>query len=194
VNALPVWPDQGMRDQPDERLRPFSTAAARPVEDGRKSPARPAGTFSILPQFLAQEGPHLRRDSEGALPRIIYAPHAMHEPFAVLCRLPRLLGTVQQLREDDAYVYQSRVNLKLPFAGDAWSWHQDFPLGTAATGCGGPMPSWWRCSCTTARLLMNRYLSPPAARATSWGNFGTGEQRAGLRHGARADRAAARAC
>lgn len=79
-----------------------------------------------LPELLAEEGPHVKRDAEGAPPKIVYAPHVSQEPYRLLCRVPRLLGTVTELLDDDAYIYQSRINLKMPFAGDAWSWHQDF--------------------------------------------------------------------
>lgn len=81
---------------------------------------------SALPELMGSQGPEVRRDKPDAPPKIVYAPHATNERYKALVSLPRLLGVVEQLLNDKAYVYQSRVNLKLPFTQDAWSWHQDF--------------------------------------------------------------------
>lgn len=78
------------------------------------------------PPLLERTGPEIKRDRPDAPPKLVYAPHALDPSFDALTRLPRILGTVEQLLNDRAYVYQSRINLKLPFTGDAWSWHQDY--------------------------------------------------------------------
>src|SRR5690625_2933052 len=79
-----------------------------------------------LPALMASTGPEVPRDSPESLPKIVYAPHANNQKYDVLSRLPRLLGVVESLLDEEAYIYQSRVNLKLPLTSDAWSWHQDF--------------------------------------------------------------------
>lgn len=84
-----------------------------------------------------RDGPEIRRGESGA-PQIVYAPHALGEAFAKAVRLPRVLGVVEQLLGERAYVYQSRLNLKLPFTGDAWSWHQDFPAWHRGDGMPRP--------------------------------------------------------
>lgn len=81
---------------------------------------------TACPALLARDGPEIVRDTPDVPPRLVYAPHALDPAFAALTRLPRILRTVEQLIGDRAYVYQSRINLKLPFTGDAWSWHQDY--------------------------------------------------------------------
>jgi ectoine hydroxylase len=91
-----------------------------------------------IPGLLERSGPEVKRDSPEAPPKIIYAPHAFSTPFEILHRLPRTLGAVCQLLEGDSYLYQSRVNLKLPFAGDAWSWHQDFSAWNRGDGMPTP--------------------------------------------------------
>lgn len=78
------------------------------------------------PALIERDGPEIKRDTPDAPPKLVYAPHVLDPSFEALSRLPRILRTVEQLLEDRAYVYQSRINLKLPFAGDAWSWHQDY--------------------------------------------------------------------
>jgi ectoine hydroxylase len=45
---------------------------------------------------------------------------------ADLARRPELLGAVRQLLDGEVYVHQSKVNVKAPFLGDQWEWHQDF--------------------------------------------------------------------
>lgn len=79
-----------------------------------------------LTEINAMEGPQVKRENPEAPPSIVYAPHALSKQFDALSRLPRIVGTVEALLGEEAYIYQSRVNLKMPFASDGWSWHQDF--------------------------------------------------------------------
>ena len=90
------------------------------------TPEEVAVLQSSISDLVRRDGPEVKRDKPDSPPKIVYAPHKFSESFDALSRLPRTLGIVQQLREDEIYLYQSRVNLKLPFVGDAWSWHQDF--------------------------------------------------------------------
>jgi ectoine hydroxylase len=88
-------------------------------------------------ELQQRDGPEVRR-GDGGQPKIVYAPHASSDAFALVTRLPRILGVVEQLLAERAYVYQSRINLKLPFTGDAWSWHQDFPAWHRGDGMPRP--------------------------------------------------------
>jgi ectoine hydroxylase len=97
-----------------------------------------ANLQGAIPALLVRDGPEVKRDSPQAPPKIVYAPHKFSQPFDSLSRLPRTLGIVQQLLVDDIYLYQSRVNLKLPFTGDAWSWHQDFSAWHRGDGMPSP--------------------------------------------------------
>jgi ectoine hydroxylase len=58
--------------------------------------------------------------------RAVYGSHRRQPEFSMLVRSPRLLGPVQQLLGDDVYVYQFKINAKPAFAGEGWSWHQDY--------------------------------------------------------------------
>ena len=89
------------------------------------------------PPLLESDGPEVRRSDAGQ-PQIVYGPHVSSEPFRILSRLPRILGIVEQLLGERAYIYQSRINLKMPFTGDAWSWHQDFPAWHRGDGMPRP--------------------------------------------------------
>lgn len=91
-----------------------------------------------LGDLLATDGPHVKRDTPDAPPKIIYAPHAASRPFDTLSRLPRILGTVETLLGEPAYIYQARINVKMPFTSDAWSWHQDFTAWHRGDGMPAP--------------------------------------------------------
>ena len=90
-----------------------------------------------IPDLLTRTGPEVKRDNPDSQPKIVYAPHAFSPSFDALSRLPRTLGVVEQLLDEGIYLYQSRVNLKLPFAGDAWSWHRTSRPGIAVTAMPG---------------------------------------------------------
>lgn len=101
--------------------------------------AREVATLQgAIPELLARTGPEVKRDRPESPPKIVYAPHAFSAPFESLSRLPRTLGAVRQILGEDAYLYQSRVNLKLPFSGDAWSWHQDYAAWKRGDGMPRP--------------------------------------------------------
>jgi ectoine hydroxylase len=93
---------------------------------------------AAMPPLVASTGPEIRRDRPEAPPKIVYAVHATSAPFGLTSRLPRMLGTVEALLGEPAYVYQSRINLKLPFSGDSWSWHQDFTAWQRGDGMPKP--------------------------------------------------------
>ena len=92
-------------------------------------------------QFSAQELDLLRRradvvlagrdertvmEASGTAVRSVYGPHEIDPVFAVLGRHPRLVGPAQRLLDGDVYVYQSKLNVKSPFDGEFWEWHQDY--------------------------------------------------------------------
>lgn len=58
--------------------------------------------------------------------RAIHGCHRFDEACARLVRLPRLVGLARALLGGPVYVYQFKINLKQPFEGAAWPWHQDF--------------------------------------------------------------------
>ena len=53
--------------------------------------------------------------------------------------LPRLLGPVQQLLNEEVYLHQSRINPKPGMAGGAsWDWHQDYSAWQVVDGMPEP--------------------------------------------------------
>ena len=81
---------------------------------------------AALPAVLAEEGPRRVLERDGRTVRSVYGPHQINEAVVRVSRLPQLLGAVQQLLHDQVYVHQSKINVKAPFSGDQWEWHQDY--------------------------------------------------------------------
>jgi len=65
-------------------------------------------------------------EADGETPRAFHGGYERNVVFNRLIRLDVLLGPVQQMLQDRAYVYQFKVNLKAAFVGDLWPWHQDY--------------------------------------------------------------------
>jgi ectoine hydroxylase len=81
---------------------------------------------SVVPRILAQDSPRRILERDGTTVRSVYGPHQTDPVIAEVARLPQLLGAVTRLLGGDVYVHQSKVNLKAPFAGEQWEWHQDY--------------------------------------------------------------------
>jgi len=78
--------------------------------------------FAVL---CSEESPARFLEKDGTSVRSLYGSHLDNELFRSLARHPSLLEPAQQLLGSDVYVYQSKINAKLAFGGDAWEWHQD---------------------------------------------------------------------
>ena len=84
---------------------------------------------SATAEILNRQGPEIVRekDDPGTV-RLAFGAHAYSDAFRRLTQLPRLLGPVCQLLNDDVYLHQSRLNPKPGFGGgSSWDWHQDYP-------------------------------------------------------------------
>ncbi len=80
----------------------------------------------MMRRALATDSPARVLERDGTTVRSVYGIHQSQPAIAELTRLPALLGAVRQLLGGQAYVHQSKVNVKAPFAGDQWEWHQDY--------------------------------------------------------------------
>ncbi|MFH8386831.1 phytanoyl-CoA dioxygenase family protein [Kitasatospora sp. NPDC018058] len=83
---------------------------------------------SAFAEDAAADGPHRITEDDGTTIRAIYASHTRHPLFRDLVSSERLLGPATQLVSQDLYVYQFKINAKQPFGGEAWAWHQDYPV------------------------------------------------------------------
>lgn len=66
-------------------------------------------------------------ENDGATVRSVMNPQVFSDLFARFVRHPKLLGPVRQLLGREVYLFQCILNMKSPFGGDIWQWHQDFP-------------------------------------------------------------------
>lgn len=67
----------------------------------------------------------IAESGDEGLVRAVYGSHLRQPEFDELTRSRRLSGA-RQLLDRPLYVYQLKTNAKPAFAGDKWSWHQDF--------------------------------------------------------------------
>jgi ectoine hydroxylase len=58
--------------------------------------------------------------------RALHGCHLYSEIFNELIRSPKLLNSAKEILNEDVYVHQLKVNLKKPFNGEQWPWHQDY--------------------------------------------------------------------
>lgn len=75
---------------------------------------------------LAVRGERTIMEAGHAVVRSVYALHRDDPVFSLLARHPRIVGPARALLGGDVYVYQSKLNVKSPFFGEIWEWHQDY--------------------------------------------------------------------
>ena len=73
----------------------------------------------------AVDGMHREREKSGAV-RQVYGAHKNQKDFSGLVRHPDILGPVQQIIDDDVYIWHSKIDVKDAFEGAVWLWHQDY--------------------------------------------------------------------
>lgn len=70
--------------------------------------------------------------------RSVFAPHKIFEEFDRLYRHKELINISSKLIDEEIYLYQYKINLKKPFVGKWWEWHQDFPYWKLDDGIENP--------------------------------------------------------
>ncbi len=68
---------------------------------------------------------HRVKEKSGAV-RAVFLAHRFVEPFKEIIRNPKILMPVQQILNNDVYVWHSKMNVKDAFEGTVWLWHQDY--------------------------------------------------------------------
>jgi ectoine hydroxylase len=79
-----------------------------------------------LPRLFAEDSPANFREKESGLVRTAMGLHLRDETYARMVRHPRLLEPAMQVRGEELYIQQVKVNAKLAFSGEVWQWHYDF--------------------------------------------------------------------
>ncbi|MDO8279223.1 MAG: phytanoyl-CoA dioxygenase family protein [Burkholderiaceae bacterium] len=101
-----------------------------------------------LDRLSAIDCSYTRRSPNGSI-LTLYRVHEDYGPtqspaFRALCRLPRTLGIARQLMDtDSAYIFHTKINMKLAVEGPMWSWHQDYGGGWKFDGV--PTPDIMTC-------------------------------------------------
>lgn len=65
-------------------------------------------------------------EKHGQTIRAMHGCHLYDDTFRELIRLRMFVGVAEQLLGDKVYLHQLKINLKQPFGGESWPWHQDF--------------------------------------------------------------------
>ncbi|MGH3155058.1 MAG: argininosuccinate synthase-related protein, partial [Streptosporangiaceae bacterium] len=94
--------------------------------DGLLPPSALTALRGAVPAILAEDSPRRIMERDGVTVRSVYGPHQADGTVANVCRLPELAGTAMSLIGEDVYIHQSKINVKAPFTGDQWEWHQDY--------------------------------------------------------------------
>jgi ectoine hydroxylase len=86
-----------------------------------------------------QEDPANIREKKSNLVRTATGLHLRDEIFSRLVRHPRLIEPAKQLRGEELYVQQCKINVKAAFEGEPWQWHQDFSTHNQEDGVTEPL-------------------------------------------------------
>lgn len=65
-------------------------------------------------------------ENHGKNYRAFHGCHLYDEFFQDLIRSPALIKPAQQILNSPVYLHQLKINLKAPFDGEQWPWHQDY--------------------------------------------------------------------
>jgi ectoine hydroxylase-related dioxygenase (phytanoyl-CoA dioxygenase family) len=66
------------------------------------------------------------KDGEGGATKLALWNKAGENVYGTVARCPRIVDSMEQLLGDEVYHYHSKMSIKEPFTGGAWSWHQDY--------------------------------------------------------------------
>jgi Phytanoyl-CoA dioxygenase (PhyH) len=66
------------------------------------------------------------KDGEGGTSKLVLWNKAGEDLYGTVARSHRLVDALEQLLGDEVYHYHSKMSIKEPLTGGAWSWHQDY--------------------------------------------------------------------
>lgn len=86
----------------------------------------------------AQERPEIVYEAEQSVVRALHGCHRFDDVCERVVRLPLFVDLAETLLGGPVYVYQFKINMKQPFEGAAWPWHQDFIFWHREDGMAAP--------------------------------------------------------
>jgi len=66
------------------------------------------------------------KDGEGGKAQLVLWNSAGEDLWGSIARSERIVNTMEALLGDEVYFYHSKMSIKQPLTGGAWSWHQDY--------------------------------------------------------------------
>ena len=69
---------------------------------------------------------HDLEDGEGGKAQLVLWNEAGENLWGAVARSERIVNIMEQLLDDEVYHYHSKMSIKQPNIGGAWSWHQDY--------------------------------------------------------------------
>ncbi|MEP6755273.1 MAG: phytanoyl-CoA dioxygenase family protein [Chthonomonadales bacterium] len=67
-----------------------------------------------------------RHDASGAITTLALSNDLGEDIYSAIVRCPRVANTMETLLGDEVYHYHHKMNMKAPYVGGAWEWHQDY--------------------------------------------------------------------
>ena len=65
--------------------------------------------------------------------------HLRNKVFDDLTRHPKFFEPARQIRGDNLYIQQTKINVKAAFTGEVWQWHYDFATHSGEDGAPKPL-------------------------------------------------------
>jgi ectoine hydroxylase len=108
------------------------------VAPGLVAPDEAAAALARFGELAQLKRREVILEKDGRTVRSLMNAHLFDDLLSRFVRHPRLIGAARQLVESEVYIFQSIFNLKAPFSGDVWQWHQDYPTYLADDGMKTP--------------------------------------------------------
>ena len=67
-----------------------------------------------------------RKDAEGGITTLSLSNELGDDIYSAIVRCRRMTDTMERLLGDEVYHYHHKMNMKAPYVGGAWEWHQDY--------------------------------------------------------------------
>ncbi|MBI2927190.1 MAG: phytanoyl-CoA dioxygenase family protein [Verrucomicrobia bacterium] len=115
---------------------------SKPLSDSDVAAFRRDGYLIVRALFDKEETDILRRaakndqafqqhsydikDGEGGKSKLVLWNKAGEDLYGTVARCHRVVDAMERLLGDEVYHYHSKMSIKEPFIGGAWSWHQDY--------------------------------------------------------------------
>ena len=108
------------------------------VAPGLVAPEEAAAVLARIGELAHLQRREVILEKDSRTVRSLMNAHRFDDLLARFVRHPRLIGAARRIVESEVYIFQSIFNVKAPFTGDVWQWHQDYPTYLADDGMPSP--------------------------------------------------------